>query len=1336
MKLSIAIDMGAKNNGVFIAKTDGNRLVESKATTIVIEKGALNFSKKSRRENRHRVRNYKRRKLAKRLLWEYLDKNSFDVKQQEIVQGLLNNRGYTFLSVENEFESIPDGSIPFIEEYLSDLKGVRTREDFEKKFDAFDNDETLLDFIGSLLESIEKNANNLQNFAKKSEILHDLESLQKKEDLPKFKNYFSYIKPLLLKYGYRGLGKNKEEVIASLQSDDFDIGKIDFQKEFDEINKLHFDQKYVENKNEILETLKSIKNFLIQVKDEISTGSKPRKQYLKEIREEISHLAFVKDKETLYRLVGNISNLQLRILRKFFNDHKDRYPKLKKYFLTFHYKTDDEKKRRKEVFAALNAHNNLEDFLKHTDPLVTIPPYEDMNNRHTYKCNSILIRSDAINETLRRCVDRLKIQDEFRILKLDDKLTYPQQLQRILDISLKVIDPRKHPREVFRHKRGDYTFYEKILTDDYEAFKHFAENYYDKEQAALNGIFTDDEMLYVCNTNTPYKNNIKHMLLKPLYAYEFSKTDAENFSKAISDTYGLKRYMEKISDEAKRYQNAFYSVIKSCYEESTCVADKEIKDIVNHLPKRLNELQSILENLAIKSNLIELRLSYDTLAKILNIFKQTYEILFHDIGGFSKTCRQCTIENGIRSDEHNPIAKRLPSNVGKPIDGMLDMLLDRLAYEIVEEVEDVDGVDVIELILEQNKFEFEENLADIKGKKNKREYKDALNSRYCAYTGEKFSKGDWDHIIPQSQEVRNSKANMIYVSIDGNRQKGNRRYTLDNLHPNHLRDIFNTDNIEEIHAFIETHMPDQDRFKNFDALTTREQIALRYALFMPGTHAYQTALEIVRIDKLKTITNGTQKRLANLIQNKLIQKYGRDITIRASVVDSKLVSATRHELSVDSQTGEINHLFKNEVQDSHSHAVDAMVAFYLRNNNYDFNRDIYLDKSFKKIVKKRQNFITAKNIASYQLFQDTIYRENYKHILKGDLKDKQLQTLIEYRLLYHNQKNQKMYLDSLQDMKDNEVYKIDVFKVSRLLHTLFKDRDREALSRLKFLDKLRYNTVRIEIQSLFFDEKLTKLIDFKTIKKKIPPYSEKVYRAVYSRLSQSDIFDKNAEKTKLNVDRLNRLLKNLFASKQKNPSKRKRGKKRHKYTLPVLGQNAKYRIYRDGIYQILGAENIATKNYIIDGEIKPIPYFTENTLPLKISDLVDCLLIDEKSRPIYSVEIDTHEINQYISKLTYILSEAKRVTIIAEFVKDAFNVPIKIFDQIDKYDGDKDKAFAQFIRQYIDNKQHAINRYVGSIRDGQKAKAIVLNESQSHITLQYRAAITTDKKEIILQNIR
>jgi len=36
---------------------------------------------------------------------EFVDFEKFDMKEQELIRGLLNNRGYTFLSTSTEFET-------------------------------------------------------------------------------------------------------------------------------------------------------------------------------------------------------------------------------------------------------------------------------------------------------------------------------------------------------------------------------------------------------------------------------------------------------------------------------------------------------------------------------------------------------------------------------------------------------------------------------------------------------------------------------------------------------------------------------------------------------------------------------------------------------------------------------------------------------------------------------------------------------------------------------------------------------------------------------------------------------------------------------------------------------------------------------------------------------------------------------------------------------------------------------------------------------------------------------------------------------------------------------
>ena len=376
-KLSIAIDMGAKNNGVFICKIEDRQILDKKATCIAIDKNSINFSKKSRRENRHKDRNYKRRKLAKSVLKELVDFSKYDEKQQESILGLLNNRGYTFLSTEVEFEELSEVTFEFNKLYLKELSKYKTKDDFEEYFtNGFEDEKLLLKFLDNQVAHIQKLKDDLENFLKQKQIIVDLKSLQEKNILKKFKN-FSYVKNLLYKYKYQNIGRNEKEIMPNLLNEEFDNSKIDFEKEFEYIEGLSFDKNALENKKTIQEDLKLVIDFFIGVKKEIETGSKPRKKYLKDIKDEIEKLDFIENKEQFYNLIGNISNLQLRVLRKFFNynsSHKDRFEILKKYFKAHHYKKESEKKTKALLFKELEKYTSFEQFLKSCNPLYTIPP--------------------------------------------------------------------------------------------------------------------------------------------------------------------------------------------------------------------------------------------------------------------------------------------------------------------------------------------------------------------------------------------------------------------------------------------------------------------------------------------------------------------------------------------------------------------------------------------------------------------------------------------------------------------------------------------------------------------------------------------------------------------------------------------------------------------------------------------------------------------------------------------------------------------------------------------------------------------------------------------------
>ena len=478
--------MGAKNNGVFICKSKNSDITYKKASCIIINKGTINFSKKNKRENRHKIRNYKRKNLAKRLLKELVDFSKYDKKQVELILGLLNNRGYTIISTAIEFETLNNITIEFISEYLLELKDLKTKEDFEVKVSSFNNLEELKKFIKNINDKIE------------------IETKKKKAEFYKeFQNSFS---------------------------------------------------------NFIKKDLTLIKDLFNAILNELETGSKPRKKYLKDIKEEINTFDFIEDKESFFNLIGNISNLQLRVLRKFFNfnsSHKDRYEILKKYFKAHHYKSIKDKQIRDELLIQLEKHSNLKEFLQSCDPVLTIPPYEDMNNRNTYKCNSMLIKPEIIDDELKNAIDNIledenfekllisdggefKIEDNFRVkpssgnkyIKTD--FTYSKYLQRILDSTPNITTKELNPRDIFKYKTplSIKKFKERFGDKIYSHLEKIATLYYKQEDRIHLGIYEKSNSIFVkCNTNTPYKNNVKHIMLKPLYSYNFTSEKTEQFIK-------------------------------------------------------------------------------------------------------------------------------------------------------------------------------------------------------------------------------------------------------------------------------------------------------------------------------------------------------------------------------------------------------------------------------------------------------------------------------------------------------------------------------------------------------------------------------------------------------------------------------------------------------------------------------------------------------------------------------------------------------------------------------------------------------------------------------------
>lgn len=163
--LSINIDMGMNHNGVYYAllESAGNseeKYVLKDKSAVCINKGDINYSKVSRRLKRHITAGYQREKLAKRLFDEVININDYTKKQQEILHGLFKNRGFTYLTISDEFEQVDDEYINYIEEKINNnqsiiLKDLYTLEDIENAINMYSSDDEILSkYIESVLQEI------------------------------------------------------------------------------------------------------------------------------------------------------------------------------------------------------------------------------------------------------------------------------------------------------------------------------------------------------------------------------------------------------------------------------------------------------------------------------------------------------------------------------------------------------------------------------------------------------------------------------------------------------------------------------------------------------------------------------------------------------------------------------------------------------------------------------------------------------------------------------------------------------------------------------------------------------------------------------------------------------------------------------------------------------------------------------------------------------------------------------------------------------------------------------------------------------------------------------
>ena len=466
----ISIDLGAKNTGVYFAHySAGSSLedIEKEGKVYQLEKDKYTLMMVRRTALRHQRRGYKRRQMVKRLfrlIWceEFGLEWNDDI--QQTVSFLLNRRGFSYLT--NEFdaeilEQFPEqafcelpkdirneiGNASRVNEALSNwkLQGStfvkalftavnREPKETKRRLKVIRHAIKLKTYCEERIEGvrIEENPKSNPKLSKlpkwildtwKIEGIMGLSAIEDNGNEIDITSYLNQIEPenaktILKSIPDERFNKEKAELRSSIWN--FYATNFDFKK-------ANFDQEFVKN---------HIHHFvfaLYKINDELTSGARHRSRYFEEInnvltREDHTHAylryfcTILQSGEykphtqacltpgTLTNLIGHLSNLELKPLRKYFNGtqhkngdcwDKEHLNKLFGRWLLNEWRVNldkdlDKAEGAKGDYISLRkkweSHkDDVVDFWLQENPYLTIPPYQDNNNRRPPKCQSLVL---------------------------------------------------------------------------------------------------------------------------------------------------------------------------------------------------------------------------------------------------------------------------------------------------------------------------------------------------------------------------------------------------------------------------------------------------------------------------------------------------------------------------------------------------------------------------------------------------------------------------------------------------------------------------------------------------------------------------------------------------------------------------------------------------------------------------------------------------------------------------------------------------------------------------------------------------------------------------------
>lgn len=737
---AVAINMGATKTGVCCFVGTPNRPLTKEsvyATTIVTptDSDGITFSSASRTTKRHNIRNKTRFKLARLLMNAIadfmLEIGGQDLKPKQVekihdaLASLLRRRGFTYADTDLTIFDQLDASLFLEHPVLNELAETLSTHPF----------------FGPYFGTAKEDDIETCDFDK-------IEVILAQEDFPSKRTFKTFV---------------KEEKDAYPDADPVAYS----------------------------EALGALIDEATATASVRSRGRKSRRAYQATIMGEIADNLTLRpllpavggDTERLAKILLHISNLELRALRRYFEDSRvivskcgfDAQALKEVFYYSF--------KRHMGGVSHIHAENpapflvrtireceavNLLDMLGTLDPALTIPPFERLTNRGTPNDLTLFLSPEKLTKHYPKWTswaDKLLQANPELDEDLDEILSHVDRksrrsetskkgelkflrlayvLHRALDRS-KALDPYALRIQAIDPKDSGVrtSIARKRLTDtlgaqNVEPFLIFAHTYYaEVEQARIGLFFPEETKLFErADIHPPRIQKILPFLIADILRCD--PHEAEDFVERVwTMPVGGRRTVKSACKFIEETRKDFGLLFNREYKEALTRNQRD-------LPREEGDksLLDVAKFVDVISQTIAEAMEQDESVrqKYANPFSlaQLYTLLEVQRSGFSSISVAARLENSWRNrmvtttvdgkDVTCANGVRLPADSVRPFDGVTRKVLDRQAYEVSKIILDVvkhqktspGELLHIPLLVEHNRFSFDLSLSDLKRVKNER----------------------------------------------------------------------------------------------------------------------------------------------------------------------------------------------------------------------------------------------------------------------------------------------------------------------------------------------------------------------------------------------------------------------------------------------------------------------------------------------------------------------------------------------------------------------------------------------------------------------------------------